>query len=200
MSWADLVGRIEQARGGHQRTRELLAEAQVSQAETISPPITEVYQAVEGAALDRLQEDARRYNGSFPPNYYETISRHLFQVALENNGGDPYNALLMVHAMANDQDDFSREFQSEYERLVGTDSENGWDKVRHFTACAFLQYKYGTVPQELFAHGKEIFDEIESWFGGDPEGYSSSDIYADNRGQAFAEEIVRDFHDPNMIV
>ncbi|MBD3885862.1 hypothetical protein IFO70_29560 [Phormidium tenue FACHB-886] len=200
MSWTELMGRIEQARGGHQRTRELLTETQVPQAEITSSPIAEVYQAVEGAALDQLQEDARKYNGNFPPNYYETISRHLFQVALENNGGDPYDALLIVHAIANDHDDFSREFQSEYERLVGTDSENGWDKVRHFTACAFLQYKHGTVPQELFAHGKEILDEIESWFGGDPEGYSSSDIYADNRGQIFAEEIRRGLYDPNMIV
>jgi len=141
------------------------------------------------AGMEKLQQDLLLYSqGSFPENYYELISRFLFERALQQNGRNYALAFEVLDDLADGDLGFA--FQRDYTRIVGTDSSNGWDKVRHFTYTALLQYRSGGfLAPELFTYGKEIFDGIESIFGADPEGYSIPDIRADNRGEAFAEEM-----------
>ncbi|WP_088888978.1 eCIS core domain-containing protein [Leptolyngbya ohadii] len=141
------------------------------------------------AGIDRLQADSARYGvHQFPADYYDTISRHLFEVALQHTRRNYGEAFSLLDDVSDGDHGFA--YQREYVRLVGTDSANGWDKVRHFTYTAYLQYTSGGfLLPEGFTYGKEIWDAVENLFGGDPEGYSIPDIRADNRGEAFAEEM-----------
>lgn len=139
------------------------------------------------AGLDQLHADNGRYGGAFPNHYYDELSRALFEVALRRTGS--YSQAFSAMDSLCDGD-YGFEFQREYTALVGTDSENGWDKMRHFNYTAYLQYvSGGFLAPELFTYGKEIWDALEGLVGLDPEGYSIPDIRADNRGELFAEQM-----------
>ncbi|MGD2114840.1 MAG: hypothetical protein PVG07_07300 [Acidobacteriota bacterium] len=137
------------------------------------------------AGIEKLHDDEA---GGYGEHYYDTLARHLFEVALDREGGDYGEAFDRLNELQNG--DLGFELQREYTALVGTDSTNGWDKFRHFAFTAYLQYHSGGIlAPELFTYGKELWDAIEGVFGADPEGYSVPDIRADNRGEAFAEQM-----------
>jgi hypothetical protein len=76
---------------------------------------------------------------------------------------------------------FNRAIRRNYESAFGTDNATGWDKAMHFTKAARIAY-YSPADAYVASYGKEWYDEIESWFGKDPEGYSEADINADMMG------------------
>jgi len=145
------------------------------------------YLITEGIA--RIDRDEQRFGrGAFPSDYYDTLARHLFRIALRHKGRDYGDAFSLLNSLQ--WNELGRGLQDHYTDVVGTDSANGWDKFRHFVFTAYLQYKsYGLLAPEGFTYGKEIYDEVEGFFGADPEGYSVADIRADNRGERFAEEM-----------
>ncbi len=139
--------------------------------------------------IAKINSDKKLYGtGKFPSNYYEILARYLFNKELRRNGrdyGDAFSELDDVQ-----WGNKGSALRKHYEKVVGTDSTNGWDKFRHFVFTAYLQYKsYGILAPEAFTYGKELFDEAEQWLGMDPEGYSIPDIVADNRGEKFGEEM-----------
>jgi hypothetical protein len=139
--------------------------------------------------LDQLTRDTATYGvHSFPDDYYDTLARHLFDEALRRNGRDYGAAFSLLNDVQNAE--LGTALQREYTRVVGTDSANGWDKIRHFIFTGYLQYfSGGFVAPEAFTYGKEIWDALEGLLGYDPEGYSVPDIRADNRGEFFAEQM-----------
>lgn len=153
-----------------------------------------------------MQQARKNIREIFPIiiHYYEKISRELFEKALEKSGGDYGEALDLLNKLSGNRDyhldtfartpvknsDYDGSYQDEYNKTVGTDTNNGWDKVRHFTGTANSQYdSSGFMAPEAFTYGKEAWDKVEGWVGKDPEGYSIPDIRADNRGEAFGEEL-----------
>ena len=161
--------------------------AVIQRQEEGSSPEPETHPLV-AAGVERLRQDAARYGErSFPADYYDTLARHLFAQALRSSGNysQAFGALNDLQWGR-----LGAGVRLEYERVVGTDSTNGYDKFRHFVYTAYLQYRSGGfLAPEVFTYGKELFDEVEGWFGADPEGYSVEDVRADNRGEAFAEEM-----------
>ncbi|MEO0905545.1 MAG: tlde1 domain-containing protein, partial [Pseudomonadota bacterium] len=142
------------------------------------------------AGIAKISADASRLKkgASFPSAYYDRLARHLFKVALAKNGRDYADAFGLLYDLQGGKLGWG--LQEHYTKIVGTDSANGWDKFRHFTVTAWLQYhSFGILVPEAASYGKEIYDEVEHWVGADPEGYSVPDIRADNRGEAFAEEM-----------
>ncbi len=107
-------------------------------------------------------------------------------MALRHTGGNYGAAFKLLDEVSGGKHGVA--YKDTYVRLVGTDTTNGWDKVMHFTKTAYLQYlSGGFLLPESFTYGKEAWDQIEYWFGRDPEGWSLPDIRADNRGEKFAE-------------
>lgn len=141
------------------------------------------------AGIARIDADLARYGaGGFPSDYYDQLARHLYRIALRHTGRDYGDAFSVLNDLQ--WNEFGPGLQNHYTAVVGTDSANGWDKFRHFVFTAFLQYySGGFLAPEGFTYGKEIYDEVEQFFGADPEGYSVPDIRADNRGERFAEEM-----------
>lgn len=143
------------------------------------------------AGIEKLRKDGQIYgSGKFPDNYYDEFSRYMFKEILKQNGGNYREAFSILNALQSG--DLGSELQQAYTQIVGTDIVNGWDKVRHFIFTAWLQeISGGFLLPEGFTYSKETLDEIEQFLGRDPEGYSLQDIYADNLGEAFAEEIAK---------
>ena len=141
------------------------------------------------AGIAKIDLDRRSFGRrGFPSDYYDTLARHLFRAALHSNGRDYGDAFSQLNDLQWGQ--LGGGLQRHYTDVVGTDSANGWDKFRHFVFTAYLQYKsYGLLLPEAFTYGKELWDEVEHFFGADPEGYSIPDIVADNRGERFGEEM-----------
>ena len=140
------------------------------------------------AGIAKIDADNKRFKGKFPSDYYDTLARHLYKVALRENGRDYGDAFSMLDDLQ--WNTYGPDLQNHYTRVVGTDSANGWDKFRHFVFTAYLQwYSGGILLPEGFTYGKELYDEAEKFFGKDPEGYSVPDIRADNKGEKFAEEM-----------
>jgi hypothetical protein len=138
--------------------------------------------------VDKITEDLKSHKkDDFPENYYEDLSRYLFDQALQETNGNYGQAFSMLNNLQDGK--LGYELQDKYEEVIGTDSVNGWDKVRHFIFTAHLEYNFVPLSAEAFTYGKEGWDEIEKWFGKDPEGYSEADIKADLGGQAFAQEM-----------
>lgn len=81
---------------------------------------------------------------------------------------------------------FSRSIMKDYTSKFGTDNTKGWDKAMHFVKAAYLTYHMGHKVAITASFGKEFYDEIERWFGKDPEGYSQADIVADMQGVKWA--------------
>ncbi|WP_369255316.1 eCIS core domain-containing protein [Geodermatophilus amargosae] len=152
-------------------------------------PVPTVSHPLVVAGMERLSSDASRFGlGRFPDDYYDTLARHLFEVALRRRGRDYGAAFQELNDLQ--WGELGGELQQEYVRVVGTDSANGWDKFRHFTFTAYLQYRSGGfLLPEAFTYGKEIWDSLEGLLGYDPEGYSVPDIRADNRGELFGEHM-----------
>lgn len=141
------------------------------------------------AGIEKIRADESVHGaGKFPSDYYERLARHLFEKALTGNNRDYGKAFSELDDLGWGK--MGAGLRKEYEKVVGTDNTNGWDKFRHFTFTAYLQYvSGGLLLPEVFTYGKEIFDELENWVGEDPEGYSVPDVRADNKGEAFAEEM-----------
>lgn len=141
------------------------------------------------AGIAKINKDLEKYSeGAFPSDYYDTLARHLFKKALRANGRDYGDAFDELNDLQ--WGEFGSGLSKHYTKIVGTDSANGWDKFRHYVYTAYLQYSYsGVVAPEAFTYGKEAWDQVEYWFGYDPEGYSVPDIRADNKGEAFGEEM-----------
>ncbi len=141
------------------------------------------------AGIRKIDADKAALKGKpFSKTYYADLARHLFGIALDANSRDYGKAFERLDQLQ--WGDLGAGLRKHYEKVVGTDSWNGWDKFRHFVFTAYLQYKSGGVlAPEIFTYGKEMWDEVEGWFGADPEGYSIPDIVADNLGEAFAEDM-----------
>jgi hypothetical protein len=141
------------------------------------------------AGIARINRDLARYGaGNFPADYYDQFSRYLFEVALGRSGRDYDQAFSLLNDLQ--WGEFGGALGRHYTANVGTDSANGWDKVRHFIFTAYLQWNSGGfLAPEAFTYGKEVWDAAEGVVGMDPEGYSIPDIRADNRGERFAEEM-----------
>lgn len=138
--------------------------------------------------VEKLFNDSKKYKDGFPEDYYDEFSRYLFD-ELISQGYNRQEAFSTLFDLQNGG--LGYDIQNEYTQIVGTDNLNGWDKVRHFLANAYLEDTGIPFSPEIFSYGKEIMDEIESWLGKDNEGYSIPDIQADNRGEAFAEEMAK---------
>lgn len=155
------------------------------------PPVTTTHYLVQ-AGIDRINADRRTYPQKFPNDYYDTLCRHLFEIALDHNDRNYGAAFGVMNDLQNAR--LGLGLQRHYTQVVGTDTANGWDKVRHFTFTAYLEWNsLGILAPEAFTYGKEVWDQLEYWshglLGHDPEGYSVPDVRADNRGEAFAEEM-----------
>ncbi|MGB3532201.1 MAG: PA14 domain-containing protein [Microcoleaceae cyanobacterium] len=149
------------------------------------------------AGIKKLHEDKKKYNGNYPSDYYDEICRHLFSIALkhQNNKKRAFNELKKLS-----DGDFGWDFQDEYTELVGTDTKNGWDKVRHFSHSACYRYVMGPLVAAFLTRGKEARDQLEHIIGLDPEGWSNNDMIANYKGITFAKEQDNDsdFIDENL--
>lgn len=150
------------------------------------------------AGIARINADLTKYKaGAFPSDYYDSLARRLFKVALRENGRDYSAAFTTLDNLQWNK--FGSGLQNHYTRIVGTDSANGWDKFRHFVFTAYLQWiSGGVLAPEAFTYGKELYDEAEQLVGKDPEGYSVPDIRADNKGEKFAEEMAGQYNRERM--
>ena len=83
---------------------------------------------------------------------------------------------------------FNRSIHRDYEARFGTDNTRGWDKAMHFTKAAWMAYD-SPAAAVIASHGKEAYDQAESWAGKDPEGWSDADIKADWMGISWALEL-----------
>jgi RHS repeat-associated protein len=144
-------------------------------------------------AIRMLQRDTARYQGAFPANYYVTFSRAVISESIRLSGAD---AGIEAVGQAFGSEDLSqgRAALHLYEALARRDDQTGFDKVQHFTASAVSAYENTSIGTDIRQYGKEIiYDEIPSWFS-DDEGYSAHDMLANNRGQAFGEELYHRYH------
>jgi murein DD-endopeptidase MepM/ murein hydrolase activator NlpD len=153
------------------------------------------------AGVRRLYKDVKVYGmQKFPADYYDTIGRYLFDIAAAKNGGDYKNAFEQLMKLSDGE--FGWDFQEFYKKIVGNDTVNGWDKVRHFAHSAYLRYSFGVIPvSEVGGRLKELQDQLENKlpflahtpvfnivFEEDLEGWSEQDMIANYRGIAFAKE------------
>jgi hypothetical protein len=138
------------------------------------------------AGVKRLYEDKKKYGNNFPADYYDQLCRHLFQVALQKNGGHKLKAFEELKKLSDGE--LGVDIKNHYNSLIGTDKKNGWDKVMHFAHSAYHRYTKGHLVAAVMTRGKEFNDLIESWFGQDPEGWSDDDMIANYKGITFAAE------------
>lgn len=130
--------------------------------------------------------------GKYGPKYHEDFSKKLFNVLIRKNNNDLKKTWGQLNEFQWGKLAQSKNFRICYQTMVGTDTQNGWDKVRHFIYTGYLRLSGniyrgdGRISSKLFTYGKEAWDEMESWFGKDPEGWSEADISADKAGEAFA--------------
>jgi hypothetical protein len=130
--------------------------------------------------------------GKYGPKYHEDFSKKLFNVLIKKNGNDLKKTWNQLNLFQWGDLPQSKNFRICYQTMVGTDTKNGWDKVRHFIFTGYLRLTGrtergdGAIPSKVFTYGKEAWDEVESWFGYDPEGWSEADISADKAGEQFA--------------
>ncbi len=144
-------------------------------------------------AIRRLQQDATTLHGDFPSDYYVTFSRAFIRESIRLNGAD---AGIEAVGKAFGSEDFSqgRAALHLYEALARRDENTGFDKVQHFIASAVSEFENTKIGTDIRQYGKEIFfDEIPSWFTDDV-GYDPNDMLANNRGQAFGDELYRRYH------
>jgi hypothetical protein len=152
--------------------------------------------AVIRAGLEKLQGDAaRRGGGNFPADYYVEFSRAITEAALRRRRSDPDAAIDEVNE-AYGTEDFAqgRAVLHVYEAIARSGESTGFDKVQHFIRSMSLQYNGTGITTDIAQYGKEIvYDEIPSWWGDDI-GYDSTDMLANNRGQAYAMQLYRRYH------
>lgn len=121
---------------------------------------------------------ARISNGTQYPYAYFVMGMH---AELRAMGMGVEGALDLLDSVIADGK-FNRSIMKDYRAKFGSDNTKGWDKAMHFVKAAYITYHMGPGPALDASYGKEIYDEIESWFGKDPEGFSDADIVADKQG------------------
>lgn len=133
---------------------------------------------------DKLDSDKSKYACRFPDDYEAEFARYMYFAALADTRGDRNRAIDLLNDIMGGTD--AGATGPYYTKLVGTDTANGWDKVRHFVRAAHILMHHGHLAADVAGYGKESFDFIERLLGKDPEGFSGEDIYSDNLGEAFA--------------
>ena len=144
-------------------------------------------------ALEKLQTDAKKFNGKFPNEYYVEFSKAVVEKSISINGADKgINAAYAMLGVKNLPQ--AKSVLQVYESIVPNDQNTHIDKVMHFIASAAKQYNYGKTITDGLQYGKEIFfDEIPSWFSNDI-GFDSKDMKANNLGQAYGEKLHAKYH------
>ncbi len=89
---------------------------------------------VVASGVVKLKQDALIYGqGKFPRDYYKTLVKYLFEIALKAGKGNYDFAFGLLKDVADGG--YSDLLQKEYVKQVGEGSINGWDKVKHFTTA-----------------------------------------------------------------
>jgi hypothetical protein len=162
MSWADLIGRVGQARTGYQRAGELFSNARNNDADVLAQDQSNnsnTAEVVKNAGLDIINKDARSLEnpegyvpGEYPEDYYEEFAQSLFDEAKNRNGGDPEKAFEELNRMICDGYPFPKEdpkitdLRNDFNEAVGAtpdDPTAAWDKVQHYIGSAYLAYTNG---------------------------------------------------------
>jgi RHS repeat-associated protein len=144
-------------------------------------------------AIEKLQTDAKKFNGQFPNNYYVDFSKSVIQEGIKLFGAD--KGVDMAHKyFAVENLPKAKSVLQLYESIVPNNEDSHFDKVQHFIASAAYQYKYGGLYTNAVQYGKEIFkDEIPSWFS-DDKGFDTEDMKANNLGEVYGKDLYKKYH------
>ncbi|MEO8940823.1 MAG: hypothetical protein ABI453_09775 [Isosphaeraceae bacterium] len=147
-------------------------------------------------AVRKLQADAGSLGGSFPDGYYATLARAIIEEAISYTPANPDQGVDLAGKTfgleVGEKPETLPAYQI-YDAIARVNDDNGYDKVQHFTRSAYLQYNYGKTATDATQYGKEIRDEIKSWYEGG-QGFDSKDMLANNRGQEFGEQLYAKYH------
>lgn len=211
MSWANLIGRVGQARNSHQRARDLLSNVRGTRANAINAfelqsltPLTTPESTIGpgseerlvSSGKSRLGEDLAKYDGDLPEDYYVEFAHHLYEDALSRNGNNPALALQELYESLNSNDNYPVT-GADGTPIPGADGatqtlsnrynqEMGgeeFDKVQHYLVSAYLAYFYGGDTARILGFGKEFVDIFT------PGDASWSDVKANNQGINFGEQV-----------
>jgi len=191
MSWADLIGRVGQARNGHQRAGELFSNARNNDSNVL-PPQDQSYnhqsynpdaaKDIKSAGEQKLNKDKESYEPrNFPPGYYEEFAQALYDDAVKRNGDDPGKAFEELFQQINSgetQDPppnfpltgkdrgADRTLENLYHEALGVKEDeihpNGFDKVLHYLTSAYLAYTEGAGSAYSKGVLAEVTDEVKS--------------------------------------
>ncbi|MEZ4889791.1 MAG: hypothetical protein R2779_04260 [Crocinitomicaceae bacterium] len=108
-------------------------------------------------ALEKLQTDAKKFNGKFPNEYYVEFSKAVVEKSISINGADKgINAAYAMLGVKNLPQ--AKSVLQVYESIVPNDQNTHIDKVMHFIASAAKQYNYGkTITDGLQYKEKKYF-------------------------------------------
>lgn len=142
------------------------------------------------AGLKKLNQDNKRFKGTFPEKYYEEFGRYLTEVSILLNDGDIGKAVTETWDTLDNRDWIHGSgIYHMYENTARENDDSGHDKLMHFSASCYWQYKSGGTLSEVMQWGKEIInDEIPSWFT-DDKGFDPKDMEANRRGERYGEEL-----------
>ena len=144
-------------------------------------------------ALEKLQTDARKFDGKFPNDYYVEFSKAITEKAISLEGADKgvNNTYEMLGVENLPQ---ARAVLQVYESIVPNNQDTHIDKVQHFIASEAKQYNLGKTITDIQQYGKEIFfDAIPSLFSND-RGFDSQDMKANNLGQKYGDQLHAKYH------
>ena len=147
-------------------------------------------------AVRRLQSDARSMCEIFPDGYYATLAKAIIEQAISYTPTDPDQGVELAgntFGVEVGQKPETLPAYHIYDTIARVNNQNGYDKVQHFVRSAYLQYTNGKTVTDTEQYGKEIRDEIKSWFKGG-QGFDSKDMFANNRGQSFGEQLYAKYH------
>lgn len=147
-------------------------------------------------AVLKLQEDASKYAGAYPEDYYCSFSMAVFLRAIDYTTlpwiGMKEAGIILGKEVKPGSDVLPA--YHIYEAIVPINTDTEFDKVQHFSQSAYLQYFSCKWYTDLAQYAKEIgFDEVPSWFT-DDKGFDRKDMKANNLGQKFGKDVY-DYYD-----
>jgi hypothetical protein len=154
--------------------------------------------AVIRTGLEKLQADTARLHGAFPADYYVEFARAVTEATLSQRRSDPDGAIDEVgNAYGTKEFPRGQAVLHLYEALVATNDNTHFDKVQHFLRSMKMQYDGTGITTDIAQYAKEASDEIQSWAPsvfGQHTGFDWNDMLANNRGQAYGQQLTRRFH------
>ncbi|QEL14443.1 hypothetical protein [Limnoglobus roseus] len=151
---------------------------------------------IVGFAVRKIQADAVAAGGKFLDGYYVGFAKAVVEAAISFTPKKPDDGVALAGETfgfeVGDRPSVLPAYQI-YDAIARADDENGYDKVQHFMRSMYLQYSSGSDVTDVFQYAKEIRDEVKSWFGGG-QGYNGKDMLANNRGQAYGQQLYAKYH------